>query len=55
MKIAPELRDGYLATQKLMEQVDASSLSADDKANIDHELQIKLVQFNTALAAGAWP
>jgi LmbE family N-acetylglucosaminyl deacetylase len=49
-KIAPELRDGYLATQKLAEQVDASSFSADDKANLRHELDIKLVQFNTALA-----
>ena len=25
-------------------------MSADDKTNLDHELQIKLAQFNTALA-----
>jgi LmbE family N-acetylglucosaminyl deacetylase len=49
-KIAPELRDGYLATQKLEEQVEASLLNAEDKANLRHELDIKLVQFNTALA-----
>lgn len=48
-KIAPELRSGYVATKKLMEQVSASSLSADEKANINFELGIKLVQFNTAL------
>jgi LmbE family N-acetylglucosaminyl deacetylase len=48
-RIAPELRSGYLATKKLMEQVSASSLSVDEKANINFELGIKLVQFNTAL------
>jgi hypothetical protein len=30
--------------------VNASSLSADDKANVNYELKIKLAQFNTALA-----
>ncbi|HVJ09172.1 MAG TPA: PIG-L family deacetylase [Acidisarcina sp.] len=49
-KIAPELHAGYLSTRKLMQQVSDSALSADDKANINHELGIKLVQFNTALA-----
>jgi LmbE family N-acetylglucosaminyl deacetylase len=49
-KIAPDLRDGYLKTKALIEAVDASNLSAEDKANLDHELAIKLVQFNTALA-----
>lgn len=49
-KIAPELRSGYLATKKLMDEVSASSLSAGDKENINFELGIKLVQFNTALA-----
>ncbi len=49
-KIAPELRDGYFATKKLMEDVTTSSLSAGDKENINFELGIKLVQFNTALA-----
>jgi LmbE family N-acetylglucosaminyl deacetylase len=48
-KIAPELRLGYLDTKKLIDQVSASGLSVDDKANINHELGIKLVQFNTAL------
>jgi LmbE family N-acetylglucosaminyl deacetylase len=48
-RIAPDLRDGYLKTKALMEAVDASALSAEDKANLDHELGIKLVQFNTAL------
>jgi LmbE family N-acetylglucosaminyl deacetylase len=48
-KIAPDLRDGYLKTQALMAAIDRSPLPADDKANLDHELGIKLVQFNTAL------
>ncbi len=49
-KIVPDLHDGYLKTQQLIDAVDASSLSADDKANVNHELNIKLAQFNTALA-----
>ena len=49
-KIAPELRDGYLQTQKLIEVLKASSLSDADKANIGFELNIKLGQFSTALA-----
>lgn len=49
-KIAPELAAGYQATQRLIDAIHASALSADDKANLDHELNIKLVQFNTALA-----
>jgi LmbE family N-acetylglucosaminyl deacetylase len=49
-KIAPDLRDGYLRTRALIEAIDASTLPADDKVNLDHELGIKLVQFNTALA-----
>lgn len=49
-KIAPELAAGYKQTQQLIEAVNASPLSADDKANIVHELNIKLTQFNTALA-----
>ncbi|HEY0785908.1 MAG TPA: PIG-L family deacetylase, partial [Acidobacteriaceae bacterium] len=48
-RIAPDLRDGYLKTKALIDAVDASALSPDDKANLDHELAIKLVQFNTAL------
>ncbi|HZZ39371.1 MAG TPA: PIG-L family deacetylase [Acidobacteriaceae bacterium] len=49
-RIAPELAEGYKATQQLIEQVNGSGLSADDKANLVHELNIKLAQFNTALA-----
>ncbi len=49
-KIAPELATGYSKTKDLIDAVNASSLSADDKANVIHELNIKLVQFNTALA-----
>lgn len=49
-KIAPDLAAGYKATQQLMEAVHTSALSADDKANLEHELNIKLTQFNTALA-----
>jgi hypothetical protein len=49
-KIAPELAIGYRKTKDLIDAVIASQLSADDKANVIHELNIKLVQFNTALA-----
>lgn len=49
-KIVPDLHDGYLKTQQLIDAIKASSLSADDKANVNHELNIKLAQFNTALA-----
>lgn len=49
-KILPDLHDGYLKTKQLIEAVSASSLSAVDKANVNHELKIKLAQFNTALA-----
>ena len=48
-KIAPELAIGYRKTKDLIDAVNASSLSSDDKANVIHELNIKLVQFNTAL------
>jgi LmbE family N-acetylglucosaminyl deacetylase len=48
-KIAPELAKGYLKTKELIDAVNASALSADDKANVNHELNIKLAQFNTAL------
>ena len=49
-KIAPELAIGYKKTKDLIDAVNASSLSADDKANVTHELETKLTQFNTALA-----
>ncbi|MGB0124537.1 MAG: PIG-L family deacetylase [Silvibacterium sp.] len=48
-KIAPELAIGYRKTKDLIDAVNASSLSSEDKANVIHELDIKLVQFNTAL------
>jgi LmbE family N-acetylglucosaminyl deacetylase len=48
-KIAPELATGYRETKDLIAAVSASSLSEDDKENVIHELNIKLVQFNTAL------
>jgi LmbE family N-acetylglucosaminyl deacetylase len=49
-KVAPELATGYKVTEQLIQWVNGSSLNADDKANIVHELNIKLAQFNTALA-----
>ena len=49
-KIAPELAIGYKKTKDLIDAVNASSLSDDDEANVVHELEIKLTQFNTALA-----
>ncbi len=49
-KIAPELATGYKVTQQLIQWVQSSGFSADDKANVIHELNIKLAQFNTALA-----
>jgi LmbE family N-acetylglucosaminyl deacetylase len=50
VKAAPALRDGYLATEKLIAAVRASSLAEDDKAKIADELGVKLAQFSTALA-----
>jgi LmbE family N-acetylglucosaminyl deacetylase len=50
-RIAPELATGYKVTQQLIQWVNgSSSFSAEDKANVTHELNIKLAQFNTALA-----
>ena len=49
-KVAPELATGYKVTQQLIAWVNGSGLNADDKANVVHELNIKLAQFNTALA-----
>ncbi len=49
-KIAPELALGCKKTQELIDAVNSSQLSADDKANVMYELKIKLAQFNTALA-----
>src|SRR5271170_5447063 len=49
-KVAYSLHDGYLAAEKLIREVKSSSLSDDDKANVDYELGRKLEQFNKALA-----
>ena len=49
-KAAPALRDGYLATAKLIGEVKASSLAEEDKAKVADELEIKRGQFNAALA-----
>jgi LmbE family N-acetylglucosaminyl deacetylase len=47
---APSLAKGLIATTKLLDAVVKSSLSEDAKYNIRHELEIKRVQFNDALA-----
>ncbi len=48
-RIVPDLVEGYRATQSLLNAVKTSGLTPDSKANLEHELNIKLVQFNTAL------
>lgn len=47
---APALARGMRATLALIEQVRNSSLSADTKYDVQHELEIKRAQFNNALA-----
>ena len=47
---APALARGLTATTKLLDAVGKSGLSEDAKYNIGHELEIKRVQFNDALA-----
>ena len=47
---APALAVGMKETAALLEQVSQSALPADAKYNIRHELEIKRVQFNNALA-----
>ena len=47
---APALAKGLLATMKLLDAVSKSGLSEDAKYNLRHELEIKRVQFNDALA-----
>lgn len=49
-KTAPVLAQGYQQTVALLEQVERSRLSAADKYALKHELEIKRVQFNQALA-----
>ncbi len=48
--IAPLLAQGLALTNKLIQQVQSSSLSEDAKYNIVHELTTKQHQFNNALA-----
>jgi LmbE family N-acetylglucosaminyl deacetylase len=48
--IAPVLAEGAKANLALIDQVEGSSLSADAKFDVLHELRIKQAQFNTALA-----
>ena len=47
--IAPTLAKGFKATNDLIDQVNRSSLSAEAKYNVLHELKIKQAQFNDAL------
>jgi LmbE family N-acetylglucosaminyl deacetylase len=47
--LAPVLKAGFLATQKLREQVAGSQLRDDDKAALAAELDNKLTEFQTAL------
>ena len=47
---APALARGLKATVALLDAVSKSSLSEDAKYNVRHELEIKRVQFNDALA-----
>jgi len=47
--IAPVLAQGLKATNELVDKVSASSLSADVKYNVLHELKTKQTQFNDAL------
>ncbi len=48
-KTASFLRDGLLATNRLIENVEASRLTAQEKYDVLHELRVKRVQFNDAL------
>ncbi len=47
---APDLATGMNRTIALMQAVESSALDATSKFNIRHELEIKRVQFNNALA-----
>ena len=47
--IAPILAKGLKTTNNLIDQVNSSTLSADAKYNVLHELKVKQTQFNDAL------
>jgi len=49
-EIAPELKSGYEAALKLHDQVGGSQLAALEKANLTRELEVKIQQFQAALA-----
>ncbi len=49
-RIAPALAQGLDVTNRLIDQVSASSLSDDAKYNVLHELKVKQAQFNNAVA-----
>ena len=49
--IAATLAKGLKATDALVAEVEKSSLSAEQKYNVLHELRVKQQQFNTALIA----
>ncbi|HTZ56613.1 MAG TPA: PIG-L family deacetylase [Acidobacteriaceae bacterium] len=48
-KLAPLLAQGLKQTQSLMQKVEASSLSPEEKYNVHHELAVKEAQFNSAI------
>ena len=48
---APSLAAGLKETEALLAAVEKSSLGADDKYNVRHELEVKRAQFNNALVA----
>jgi LmbE family N-acetylglucosaminyl deacetylase len=50
-KTAPLLRDGLRATDALIDKVEQSSLTEQQKYDLLHELRVKRVQFNDALVA----
>jgi hypothetical protein len=49
-KTAPLLADVYRRTAQLLDEVKGSNLSAEQKASVERELEIKLQQANDALA-----
>jgi LmbE family N-acetylglucosaminyl deacetylase len=49
-QISAKLAEGWKETDALIQQVESSQLSADDKYNIAFELDVKKAQFNNALA-----
>jgi LmbE family N-acetylglucosaminyl deacetylase len=48
-KLAPLLAAGMKQTQSLIQKVKASDLTAEEKYNLLHELQVKEAQFNNAI------